>query len=335
MRPADDTRSDTRCISLTSVFKAMDNRGFFVSKLRKDVVVEYGPLWAKDNNAILKRTSEVLAGYFTTISEEARIFWQLGAAAGGGLAMNDGVTVCINILRSVFHHLQNVKRIDLSTLSDAELCEAIKLWALFVGKYFASRTAEQLAQFRSFRGVQGQTAATRRLEEYIRKSKSDFDPPGLNEFLQRERAQTTTRAFEEIQTIESILQATVISELKSEFGTDESAWWFPAVPKSVRKKVDDRINEDGGKKGGREANFDLIDYREMIHQNWLLFEGRLARGKGAKDNRTKWISEINELRKPVMHASKGTTLPITEEQLSVLQDTREWLQNQVTNGNEA
>ena len=82
-------------------------------------------------------------------------------------------------------------------------------------------------------------------------------PPGLREFLEREKAQTTTRAFHVITHIERTLQSSVLGELKSEFGPEEKDWWFGGIPKEVRKKVDDRINEEGGKKGGREENLDL------------------------------------------------------------------------------
>jgi hypothetical protein len=94
---------------------------------------------------------------------------------------------------------------------------------------------------------------------------------------------TTTRAFEEYNKIDNMLQTTVVSELKNEYGDDEKDWWFGGVPKTVRKKVDDRINEEGGRKGGREQNFDFIDYRDIIHENWALFENILGRGKGSKE----------------------------------------------------
>lgn len=96
------------------------------------------------------------------------------------------------------------------------------------------------------------------MEEFVQNLDSSFDPPGLKE--SREKAQTTTQAFELLQGIERVLQSTILSELKSEYGGEESDWWFAGVPKDVRKKVDNRINEEGGKKGGREENFDLIDY---------------------------------------------------------------------------
>jgi DNA sulfur modification protein DndB len=243
--------------------------------------------------------------------------------------MNDGVTVCINVLRSVLYHLQSTKRIRLGTLSNSELIEVIAPWARIVGAYFSSFTPDQMIQFRALRGVQGQTTGTRRLEEAIQRSQTDFDPPGLEEFLKREKAQTTAQAYEQIKAIEQILQSTVLGELKSEFGANGEDWWFAGVPKGVRKKVDDRINEEAGKSGGREQNFDFIDYREIIHENWALFETALARGTGKKENRTKWIVEVNDLRKRVMHASKGQSLPISEEQLFLLNDIRQWLESQI------
>ena len=66
-----------------------------------------------------------------------------------------------------------------------------------------------------------------------------------------------------------------------------------------------------------------------MHANWPLFEKALARGKGSKEHRTKWVVEVNELRKRVMHASKGQTLPITEEQLALLEEIHSWLEGRV------
>jgi DNA sulfur modification protein DndB len=208
---ADDTRTESRCISLTSVFHAMERGGFFIERMRKGSIPEYGPLWDADNEAILKRTVTLLTGYFDYIRAEAANLWERGSGEGGGLAMNDGVTVCINTLRSIFHHLQTVKRIRLSDLENNELVEAIAPWAKTVGHYFASFTPEQMSQFRALRGVQGQTAGTRRLELYIQQTDPTFEPPGLNEFIEREKAQTTTRAYEEIKAIEHILQTTVVN----------------------------------------------------------------------------------------------------------------------------
>jgi len=331
VQKADDVRTDLRCISLTTIFKALDRAGFFISKMKKGQVVEYGPLWNVDNMGTMKRTTYLLSGYFEVIRSEASDLWDRGSGEGGGLAMNNGVTACINALRSVFHHLQVVKHIRFVDLDDEDILEVITPFARSVGRYFGSMSPEQVTVFRRFQGITGQTTGTRRVEEAISRVDPSFDPPELREFLEREKAQTTTSAFQVIHRIEQALQTTVLSELKSEFGEKEQDWWFNGVPKSVRKKVDDRINEEAGKKGGRQENFDLIDYRDVITTNWPLFAELLSRGKGNKEAKTKWIVEVNDLRKPVMHASKGISLPITEEQLASLEEIEEWLLGQVAN----
>lgn len=234
---ADDTRTAVRCISFNAVFGAMNKAGFFISHTKKGAVIEYGPLWDVNNEAILKRTVAMLIAYFDIIRSEATVLWDLGSDEGGGLAMNDGVTVCINGLRSILAHLQVSKRISLGTLDNKELVEVIEPWARIVGKYFSSMTPEQMIVFRALRGIQGQTTGTRRLEEAVHKVRLDFDPPGLREFLEREKAQTTDRAYNVIKLIEQVLQTTVLTELKNEFGENEEDWWFSGVPKGVRKKI--------------------------------------------------------------------------------------------------
>jgi DNA sulfur modification protein DndB len=326
---ADDKRTEKRCISLTAIFGALEKGTFFIARTKGGLVTEYGPLWDTDNSGTLRRTVAVLSGYFESIRAEAASLWDLGAGDGGGLAMNDGVTVCINVLKSIFVHLEEKKHLKLADLGDSELVEVLQPYAQRVGRYFSSLTPDQVRQFRALRGIQGQTTGLRRVQASLRAEDANFDPSGLSEFLNREKAQTTTKAFEVIQRIETVLQQTIIGELKREIGPKEEEWWFTGVPKGVRKKVDERRNEEGGK-NTREQNFDLIDYREIIQGQWQLFEPLLARGKGSKDARTKWLVEVNELRKPIMHASKGVHMPISEEQLNQLEEIEAWLTSQLT-----
>jgi DGQHR domain-containing protein len=328
IQKADDARTDLRCISLTTLFKALEGSKFFVSK-KKGPRVEYGPLWRGDNVATMKRTQAVLNGYFEGISSTARDLWNKGAGEGGGLAMNNGVTACINALKSIFHHLEAIRGIQFVDLDDMEIVEILRPYALSVGTYFANMSTDQISWFRRLQGAAGQATGSRKIEEAIRVDDQTFDPPGLRDYLEREKTQTTIRAFETIQRIEQLLQSTVISELKNEFGEAEAKWFFGGVPKLIRKKIDDRINEEAGKKGGREESFDLIDYRPIIIDNWELLGDLLGRGNGNKEAKTKWLVEVNELRKPVMHASKGVSLPITEEQLTSLEEIEEWLRIQI------
>jgi DNA sulfur modification protein DndB len=312
------------CISLSSVLGALDKSGFYLSRPRKNVV-EHGPLWAGNNDAIMKRTIALLNGWFSPIAKKAGEWWSLGAGEGGGLAMNDGVTICINVLRSVIEHLEKTHRLE--TLEDFELIEVTIPFADALGDYLGSLTTQERAEFRALRGVQGQTAGTKMCQQAIKNILPAFDPPGLREYIERAKSDTNEKARKIIDRIEKTLQDAVLSVLKETFNEAPTQWWFTGVPKNVRKRVDEKINESDGKAGDREQNFELIHYREIIVSNWSLFEDLLAYGTGNKEKRTSWINEVNLMRNSVMHPSRREYL--SPEKLTRLEDYDVWLQRQV------
>ena len=113
IQTADSAKSDTRCISLTSLYSAIDKTEFHIAKIKHDHVLEYGPLWAGDNDSTLKRTVHILSSWLGAIRSSVPDWWDRGAGEGGGLAMNDGITTCIMVLRSVFQQLDTQKLIRL------------------------------------------------------------------------------------------------------------------------------------------------------------------------------------------------------------------------------
>jgi DGQHR domain-containing protein len=338
---ADEKKSAQRCISMDAIFKAMQKGTLFIARSKKGEVQEFGPLWNTNNDATLKRTVALFTAYLNAIREKAPELWDKGQDEGGGLTMNDGITACINVLRSVLAHLQQHDRIQLATLSDKELAEVVVPWGGLVGSYFAALRPEDVKLFRALRGVQGQTTGTRKIQQFLHSQKPRFDFTELQEFIARTKLETTTAAFVELNSIEQILQREVLGELKAEYSQSDDSWWFSGVPSQVRVKVDERINLADGKKGGRAENFDLIQYRAIILANWRLFEATMGRdaGKNSKDARTKWLVDVNELRQKVMHASKNMGLPISQDELAYLSEVREWLKTsvrgQTANGVEA
>ena len=247
--------------------------------------------------------------------------------------MGDGVTACVNVLRSVFQHLEANGR-KLIHLDDDDLLEAIRKYGEAIGQYFASLSSDERKMFRDFRGIQGQTTRTRRCQQAIHDRIPSFDPPELKEFMEIEKAQTNRKAREIIDRIEKTLQATIVEELKREFGPDDGEWWMLGVPKAVRLKVIARYEEDDGKRGGKECYFDLIEYRTIAVQNWALFEDILGYGKrnASKDARTAWIAHANEVRKIVAHPSASVTVSL--EQLAELEEYDSWLAGQIAGGQE-
>lgn len=324
IQTADAAKDARRCISLTSAFNAIEKSDFFIVKEAKGQVTEFGPLWATDNESTLDRTTTVITAWLMDIRAGCSDWWDLGAAEGGGLAMNDGVTACINVLRSVFIYLAEEKRVNLLRLDNDDVVAVIKPFATALGNYFGGLGAEARKGFRDLRGVAGQTTRTRRCQIALRGVFPDFSPHGLDQFISNERQQTNLKAKEIIDRIERALQKVVVDELKEEFGSDESQWWISGVPKKVRLDVAKREQDDDSRRGRKEAYFDLIDYRAIALENWQVFEPILAMGSsGNKEKRTKWMVVVNERRNVVAHASSGVTL--TMENVAELQQYEELL----------
>jgi DNA sulfur modification protein DndB len=326
IQTADSVRDFNRCVSITSIFGALEKSGFFVSREKKGAVVEFGALWAGDNDSTLRRTVQVLNAWFEPIAREAGDWWSLGAAEGGGLAMNDGISACIEVLRSVLQTLEGGTP-SLVNLNEEELLNRLEPFANALGKHLGSLNGAARKQFRDYRGTQGVTTRMRRCQQAIREQIPTFNPNGLDDFITSEKQQTNAKAKAVIDGIESLLQRTCMEVLIAEFGNE--SWWLDGVPKTVRTAASGRFEDDNGKRGERWFYFDLIDYRKIATENWALFEDIFGYGKNSgKDKKTQWLANVNDLRKIVAHASSGKT--VTLEELEFLQDIEIWLNASVS-----
>lgn len=323
---SDAKRTDRRCVSLTSISAALSRQGFFVVSRKKDVT-EYGPLWRADPQLALKRTLNLVRSWLSEIRNAVPDWWELGADAGGGLAMNNGITVCLNVLRSVMEHVGYNR---LTTLDNDELVDRLGRYATCLGGYFARMSEEDRQRFRQLQGSDGQVMGTRQCQEAIKSEFPSFSPPQLSEWMESRKKNYNEQGRKLIEVIETTLQEHILRLLKSEHDIEPDSWWWEGVPMAVRKKVDDRVNESSGRSGGREQNFDLVHYREIIVHNWELFREVFGRSDvgGGKDKQTQWIVEVSEMRNMVMHPSRQQFL--SPEKLSTLQRHADWLKARIS-----
>lgn len=318
---SDVKKTDKRCVTLTSIVAALEKRGFFIH-VKKKGLTEYGPFWRDDNLNTLKRTTRIIKFWLGTIASVAEEWWDLGSGEGGGLAMNNGVTICLNVLGSVFEHLR--KTYELRPMDDDEVCELLQKYAEALGVYLNTMSNDEKTSFRALQGAAGQGYGTRQCQEALHRTYSDFEPPGLRNWIARKLANNNEKAKQIVDWIEESLKEVILDVLRSEYGESEQQWWFKGIPKIVRTKVDNRINDSDGKAGRRDQNFDLIHYREIAKYNWKLLADLLGYGKknASKDKQTGWMHEINFVRSIFSHKSKGED--VSFEQLAMLRKYGEW-----------
>lgn len=326
IQTTDGVKDNVRCITLKSLFDQIEKKGFFIAKERGGNVLEYGPLWAGNNNSTLKRATFILNEWLNEVAIHNTAWWSLGSAPGGGLSMNDGVAAIFSVLRNLFELLEK-KGLKLVSCSDQELAGIIKPYSVALGQYLAGLTESQRKSFRDLRGIQGLTYRTMQCQVGMRSIMPEFNPDGLDEWQNLQKQQTNKNAKEIIDQMEVNLQNNVIDELKLNIGTEDEIWWYEGIPQTIRTKVSSRMEEDKNKRGGKEYYFDLLDYKKIIHDNWEIFEKKFGYGKGGKDKRTEWLDFINEVRRIVAHASSGKT--VTLDHYQRLQTLNQWLGIQI------
>jgi len=332
IQTSEDSKDPKRCITITSLHGAIEKASFHIAKKKSGHILEYGPLWTGDNDKTLKRTNFILNKWFELIRNAAPDWWDKGSLPGGGLAMNDGVGASVGVLKSAFQHLEkNGKK--LIDRDPDDLFEFVKKYGEALATYLGSLSEDERKKFRDLRGAQGVGTRVRHGEKAIREKFPDFNPDGLDEFLEKEKAQTNSKAKEIIDRIEMTLQKVILSELRQEFGEDESGWWMDGVPKQVRLEVTKRYEDDDGKRGGKEKYFDFIQYRKIVTDNWELLSEIFAYGKKGvgKDRGTQWMEDLNQKRNCVAHSSSGVSLSI--EDLNQVQEYEDWLRRQIAGGN--
>ena len=324
--PVDTAKDITKCISLTSLCSATDKCNFYVRRVRHSQVPEYGPFWQGDNDATLRRTVYILSNWLSIVQSKTEDWWAKGAGDGGGLAMNEGIMTLIRVLGSVFDFFEASGQ-KLVHLDDEDLIESVRRYGEALGDYLASMSSQERTEFRRFRAEQGIRARMMRCQKGIRDRIPEFNPDGLDKYLEEEKAQTNQKANVITDYIEATLQQVIIEELQREYGEDRSQWWIQGVPKTIRVEATNRWEEDNHKRGEPWYYFNLIDYRKIATANWPVFEKLLGYGKGNKDKRTDWITFVNEIRNAVSHISSGVSISL--EQLTRLQEYRDWLTRNV------
>lgn len=322
---ADEIATDTRCINIQSFTSALRKTGLFLDKKVNNKWIKFGALWSGTPEATLKRALSILDEWFSGISTTSGDVWMRGKEEGGYLSMNNGIVVSIEILRSVFEHLEK-NNIDCISLKTEDLINHIKPFSFIIGEYFNSLTIPEIMRFRKLVGTTGQTEVRKIVQWEIHKKNSNYNPPGLQEFISSRAEDKVDEIKSELPIIENKVRSIIVSAFENIYGNDLEIWW-PEIPQSVRMQVA-KLREQDKRAQGSEMNYlNMKLIKVIVTENWQdVFKNKFHFVKsGDKNSRTEWMNRIFLIQEKISGKSKES---ITTEDYNLVMDIKYWLEEQ-------
>lgn len=125
--------------------------------------------------------------------------------------------------------------------------------------------------------------------------------------------------YEDLRTLETELHERIRRSLEREYGAGELGWWSRGVPENVRKKCQERREEDPNRLEAY-CYTDLIDIQRMFVSQWRVLQevaGPLASDRPEFLERLK---KLNGIRNMVMHPARSQEPTI--EQVQFVRDLK-------------
>ena len=302
-------KTQYRCLTQTSI-----RDGLRVAKLlgmfSKGAVLP-GPLStirADEYEANLKKALSVLSDCLMMFSDELTSHWEIGDGPGGYLCTNNGIRALFHIIEDIAEHIRQKDGTDLYLFSAEETFTAIKPYLQVLIDFFKSASGQEV---QAFRRIGSSLTAVRQqaygMEAHINKKIPNFKPSGLREYLESRNEAGTEEAAAKVTKIHRRLFDYVIGTLKEHYGTQKKAWWTKGIDLKIRQKCTAEW-EAKDREGEEESQLYLISYIEICHDNWDLVKDVIsmdARDKNNKRANTKWIKDLNEIRKITTHPERG------------------------------
>ncbi len=298
-----------RCLTQTSIRDGL-LKSKLLGTLRTGAVVP-GPLStarANDYAANLRKAVRVVSDCLGVFANGLEDHWRLGDAAGGYLCTNNGIRALFHVMKDVADDIQQKQGVDLCLLDAEATFERIAPYLEILLKYFEDASSQEI---RSYRRIGSSLTAVRQqafgLETQINKQRPGFQPAGLQEYLESRDEAGTEEAAASVRRIHQRLFGYVIGALKEHFGTVEKAWWTSGIPVRIRQKCAHEW-EAKNRDGEEESHLYLIDYVEICREHWDLVKTVVSLDSRHMENwreSTKWIKDLNEIRKITTHPERG------------------------------
>ncbi|WP_417317443.1 DGQHR domain-containing protein [Emcibacter sp.] len=298
-------KTNHRCLTITTIADALIKEQLLGSVNATGDRIKPGIIGDENLENALKRSTTFLSLYFASFKKALSEQWELGDAKGGYICTNNAIVAQLKVLRAIFDVLKKEEKEDLHKLSVDNLYLKVKKYLDSLLEWLRGQPEDKFVSLRSKVGSKGQIAVGWEMQQEIFERNSNFLPTGLKEWMASFDKEGTKTAKISLDEIQLALFNFTLSSIKKKYG-DES-WWVDGIPETTRLKCVNR-REREGRKYDEVRYLDLIDYRSIALDNWAdCFHEyfSISDQKGNKEKQTKWLVELNEIRKKISHPEKG------------------------------
>nr|WP_297167025.1 DGQHR domain-containing protein [uncultured Dysgonomonas sp.] len=314
---------DKRIITTQQIDIAL-KKSNFLGKVTKTKIEKRSIFYKGNLDLAYEKLSEFFILAFEFLKERLEDQWD---RQDGIIVINKGVFALIALLSDIVDYL--VLKNEISERDTAKnIFEKIKQYLEPVILFYQHVDDDTANNLRTAYGTGGDVKYWRTLQLAVKKSFSEFNPEGLEEYLKKEEKEYNTRAFEYIRDLETHFKKDFKEKLEEHYG---GSWFKKGVPAKIGDNATLLMLQKNREIENEEDEvtewdcINIIAYREIALDNWQnIFEPYYTRPhekkRGNKKDKTSWMVTLERLRNQNVHSYY-----VTEEEYYFLEELHDWL----------
>ena len=326
----ENTRTNTRTITLDAVKQGLD-KGSFFGEYTRSSMKKSGTFFDGDNDKAYQKLFPFLVDMFTYLQLICEKEWDRSAKDGGLLIINIGVNSVLRLFSDIVDHVVAEEGRTVDDLGPQLLGERCSALLEPIGTYFDELEELERSKIRKAYGTGGPTRFWRILQKVVADSVDGFLPDGIQQYWTDESKAYNTQSFEMIRDIEEFLNRDFKKRLQEKHG---SQWFKKGTPITVYESsttLAAQKNREIVDESEEKEPWDclhIIDYRKiaLAPGNWKdIFEEAYTKPgeekiSGGAKAKTKWFEKLNKIRNDTDHEYS-----VKQSEFEFLKSIHEWL----------
>lgn len=300
----EDEKNNIKCITIQAIQLALQKCSFFSTFAKNNTIATNGSFDVGDNQSTIDRFYPFLEGCFKTVKNECETEWSLGEQ--GILTINRGIQGIIRIINDIVNLLIAQNKLFPLTQGIDDMINEVEYYLSPLMNHINKLTEEQRIELKSFYGGGAENKYLRYFQKVIHDSLTDFNPEGLEEYIENATKEYNATSKEYISAIEEKLKDVIAEALQEYYG---DKWLIKGLPKTTYKEAEKAASDKNYELLSNDEESDiepwdcisLSDCKDIVvySHNWSeIFESVITRPEdqklSTKEQKTEWINTISK-----------------------------------------